>query len=147
MRAVIQRVTSAKCTVNGEITGQIGLGMVVLLGVAPDDTVKDLEYLAKKCTTLRIFEDEAGKMNLGPAEVKAEFLVISQFTLLADCNQGRRPYYGDAAAPDIAIPLYEQFVETVRKAGFTTATGIFGAMMDVELTNSGPVTIILDSRT
>lgn len=146
MRAVIQRVTRAKCTVNGETTGQIGLGMVILLGIAPDDTAKDLDYLVKKCTTLRIFEDETGKMNLGPAEVKAEFLVVSQFTLFADCNQGRRPYYGDAAGPDIAIPLYEQFVENLRKAGFTTATGIFGAMMNVELTNAGPVTILLDSR-
>lgn len=90
MRAVIQRVTKAKCTVNGEITGQIGLGMVILLGVAGDDTLQDLAYLVKKCTTLRIFEDETGKMNLGPAEVGAEFLVISQFTLFADCNQGRR---------------------------------------------------------
>lgn len=146
MRAVIQRVTAAKCTVNGEITGQIGLGMVILLGVAGDDTMQDLEYLVKKCTTLRIFEDENGKMNLGPAEVGAEFLIISQFTLFADCNQGRRPYYGNAAEPEIAIPLYERFVEAIRKAGFKTATGIFGAMMDVELNNSGPVTIILDSR-
>ena len=147
MRAVIQRVTSAKCTVNGEVTGQIGPGMVVLLGIAPDDTARDLEYLIKKCTTLRIFEDENGKMNLGPAEIKAEFLVVSQFTLFADCNQGRRPYYGDAAGPDIAIHLYEQFVAGIQKAGFKTATGIFGAMMNVELVNSGPVTILLDSRT
>lgn len=147
MRALIQRVTGAKCTVNGEITGQIGLGMVILLGVAPDDTAKDLDYLVKKCTTLRIFDDENGKMNLGPGEVNAEFLVVSQFTLFADCNQGRRPYYGDAAGPDVAVPLYEEFVAALRKAGFTTATGIFGAMMDVELTNYGPVTIMLDSRT
>lgn len=146
MRAVIQRVTKAKCTINGEITGQIGLGMVILLGVASDDTMRDLEYLVKKCTTLRIFEDENGKMNLSPAEVGAEFLVISQFTLFADCNQGRRPYYGDAAGPEIAIPLYERFVEAIHKAGFKTAAGIFGAMMDVELNNSGPVTIMLDSR-
>lgn len=146
MRAVLQRVTQAKCTVNSEITGQIGLGMVILLGIAPDDTAKDLEYLVKKCTTLRIFEDDAGKMNLGPAEVNAEFLVVSQFTLFADCNQGRRPYYGDAAGPDVAIPLYEQFAAALQEAGFKTATGIFGAMMNVELVNSGPVTIILDSR-
>lgn len=147
MRALIQRVTEAKCTVNGEITGQIGLGMVVLLGVAPGDTAKDLEYMVKKCATLRIFDDDAGKMNLGPAEVKAEFLVVSQFTLFADCNQGRRPYYGDAAGPDLAVPLYEQFVSMLRQQGFTVATGIFGAMMQVSLTNDGPVTIMLDSRT
>ena len=147
MRALIQRVTEAKCSVNGEITGQIGLGMVVLLGVAPGDTAKDLEYLVKKCATLRIFDDDAGKMNLGPTEVNAEFLVVSQFTLFADCNQGRRPYYGDAAGPELAVPLYEQFVSMLRQQGFTVATGIFGAMMQVALTNDGPVTILLDSRT
>lgn len=147
MRALIQRVTRAKCIVNGAVTGEIGLGMLVLLGIAPCDTAADLDYLVKKCTTLRIFDDENGKMNLGPAEVNAEFLVISQFTLFADCNQGRRPYYGDAAGPDIAIPLYETFVAKMRAQGFKTATGIFGAMMDIELTNYGPVTIMLDSRT
>lgn len=147
MRAVIQRVSSAKVTVAGEITGQIGSGMVVLLGIAPDDTVKDLDYIVKKCTSLRIFEDADGKMNLGPEAVNAEYLVISQFTLFADCNQGRRPYYGDAASPEIAVPLYEAFVAKMRRAGFKTETGVFGAMMDVELTNNGPVTIMLDSRT
>lgn len=147
MRTVIQRVTKAKCTVNGEVTGQIGPGMVVLLGVASNDTAQDLTYLVKKCTTLRIFEDAAGKMNLGPADINAEYLIISQFTLFADCNQGRRPYYGDAAPPEIAIPLYEAFVAAIKKAGFKTQTGLFGAMMDVELVNNGPVTIILDSKT
>lgn len=146
MRALIQRVREASVTVNSVVTGQIGLGILVFLGVAPDDDAHDLDYIVKKCATLRIFDDSQGRMNLGPTEVQAEFLVVSQFTLFADCNQGRRPYYGDAAEPELAVLLYEQFAAALKSAGFTTQTGVFGAMMDVTLVNNGPVTIMLDSK-
>lgn len=146
MRACLQRVSRASVTVEGEITGQIGQGLVVLLGVARDDTQQDAQQLAEKIVGLRIFNDEQGKLNLSLADVGGAMLVVSQFTLLADCRKGRRPSYVSAAEPAHAERLYEAFVAAVAELKITTATGRFRTHMDVALVNDGPVTILLDTR-
>jgi D-tyrosyl-tRNA(Tyr) deacylase len=146
MRAVVQRVARARVVIGQEVVGQIGRGLLVLLGVARSDTPDQARWLADKVIGLRIFNDPDGKMNLGLAEVGGEALVVSQFTLYGDCRKGRRPSFIDSAPPDIAIPLYEEFVAAVRAQGIPTATGRFGAMMQVELVNDGPVTLIVDSK-
>lgn len=145
MRAVLQRVTSGKVTVENEITGQIGAGFVVLLGVGASDTEAEIALLANKVANLRVFADGEGKFNLSALDVKAEMLVVSQFTLFADCRKGRRPSFTDAARPELAVPLYETFVERLRAMGFKVETGVFQADMLVEINNSGPVTIWLDT--
>ncbi len=146
MRACVQRVSQAHVTVEGEVCGRIDHGVVVLLGVATDDTADDAAQLADKITGLRIFDDAEGKMNLALADVGGAMLVISQFTLLGDCRKGRRPSYIAAAGPELAETLYEAFVATVRKQGIVVATGRFRQHMQVSLTNDGPVTLLVDSR-
>lgn len=146
MRAVLQRVTRASVTVDGQVIGQIGAGLVVLLGVEQDDTDADAHQLADKTIQLRIFDDADGKMNLSLADMGGQMLVVSQFTLLGDCRKGRRPSFIQAAEPAIAERLYEMFVAAVGVQGISVATGKFRAMMQVELVNDGPVTILLDSR-
>lgn len=146
MRAIVQRVTRARVTVDGEIVGEIGNGLVVLLGVAHDDTKQDADYLAPKIASLRIFDDAEGKMNLPLKEIDGGLLVVSQFTLYGDVRRGLRPSWSDAAPPEVAEPLYEYFVESSRKLIARVATGSFRKMMQVELVNDGPVTIMLDSR-
>ena len=145
MRAVIQRVRSAKVTVADAVTGEIGSGLLVLLGVAGRDTEKDADYVLDKVINLRIFEDTQGKMNLSLLDVGGDLLVVSQFTLYGDSRRGRRPSFIEAAPPERADELYKYFVAQAGKAVPKVATGKFQAMMDVELVNSGPVTIILDS--
>jgi D-tyrosyl-tRNA(Tyr) deacylase len=146
MRAVVQRVTRAKVTVDGNTIGEIGNGLVVLLGVARDDTEKDADYLVEKIAALRIFDDEAGRMNLSLKDIGGGLLVVSQFTLYGDVRRGLRPSWIDAASPEIAEPLYDFFVTQARAILSDVATGSFRAMMQVELVNDGPVTILLDSR-
>ena len=146
MRAVVQRVSQASVVVNEQTVGAIDHGLMVLLGVAQGDTEKDVQYLADKTAGLRIFEDEAGKMNLSVQDVSGGILVISQFTLLGDCRKGRRPGFTDAAPPELADKLYEVYVDQLRKRGIYVATGIFQAEMKVSLVNEGPVTMLLDSR-
>ena len=146
MRAVVQRVSRAKVTVAGEVTGEIGLGLMVLLGVADDDAQEDAGYLAEKLVGLRIFSDEEGKMNRSLSDVGGAMLVVSQFTLFGDCRKGRRPSFIKAARPDQAVVLYKAFVAEVRGRGITVATGRFQEQMDVELVNDGPVTLLIDSR-
>jgi D-aminoacyl-tRNA deacylase len=146
MRAVIQRVTESSVKTENQIIGQTGFGLLVLLGVAKGDGLCDAEYLVNKITNLRIFEDEKGKMNRSLLETGGEMMIISQFTLLADCRKGRRPSFADAAEPELAAALYEYFVKQVRSQGITVATGRFKAMMEVALINEGPVTIILESQ-
>lgn len=146
MRTCVQRVSQASVTVNGEVVGQIGRGLLVLLGVAQTDEPEDVQGMAEKTATLRVFPDEAGKMNLSVADVGGEMLVVSQFTLLGDCRKGRRPSYIDAAEPVKAERLYEDFCAEVRRLGVPVATGRFRAHMDVALVNDGPVTILLDSN-
>jgi len=146
MRAVIQRVSRAKVTVDGEISGETGRGILVLLGVSREDSEKDALYLLEKTLNLRIFEDVEDKMNLSLLDIEGELLVVSQFTLYGDARKGRRPSFIEAAAPVEANRLYEYFVAEARKRVERVATGRFQAMMDVELVNDGPVTILLDSR-
>lgn len=146
MRAVVQRVRWASVTVAGEVTGEIGPGLLVLLGVGCADTEKDADYLADKIFNLRIFADEADKMNLSVGETGGSILVVSQFTLHGDCRKGRRPSYNDAAAPGKAENLYDFFVTALGKLGAPVFTGCFQAMMEVSLLNDGPVTILLDSE-
>jgi D-tyrosyl-tRNA(Tyr) deacylase len=146
MRAVVQRVSRACVRVDGAVVGEIGPGLAVLLGVGQGDSEKDVGYLADKVVNLRVFADDAGLMNRSVLDVGGGLLVISQFTLLGDCRRGRRPGYSDAAAPEEANRLYEAFVEQVRGSGLAVATGVFRAMMDVEMVNQGPVTLLLDSR-
>jgi D-tyrosyl-tRNA(Tyr) deacylase len=146
VRAVVQRVSSASVRIDDAVVGEIGRGLLVLLGVARDDTADDAALIAAKVAGLRIFDDEAGKMNLAVADVGGRVLVVSQFTLLGDCRGGRRPSYIDAAAPDAANALYETVVAALRASGLTVATGVFRAQMAVALVNDGPVTLLLDSR-
>lgn len=145
MRAVVQRVAKATVTVDGEVTGAIGLGLLVLLGVAQSDTAQDADYLADKIAGLRIFEDAEGKMNLAVAEVGGAVLAVSQFTLYGDVRRGKRPSFDAAARPELAKKLYEYFCNRIRALGLRCEEGVFQAMMDVELLNAGPVTILLDS--
>lgn len=145
MRAVLTRVDSASVSIGGEIKSKIGKGFLILLGVHADDTEKEAEKIADKICGLRIFEDEAGKMNVNPTDAGAEFLIISQFTLFADCKS-RRPGFSKAARPETAIPLYELVIAKCRERGFKVGTGEFGADMKVESVNDGPVTIILDTK-
>jgi D-aminoacyl-tRNA deacylase len=145
MRAVIQRVSRAKVTVEGSPTGEIGLGLLVLLGVAREDTENDVNYLAEKIAGMRIFEDENGKMNRSVVDVGGSVLVVSQFTLYGDVRRGKRPSFDAAAPHEHARQLYEKFVERIRAIGLRCETGRFQAMMQVELVNEGPVTILLDS--
>jgi D-tyrosyl-tRNA(Tyr) deacylase len=146
MRAVLQRVSSARVEVDDRTVGEIGPGLLVLLGVEEGDTEEDARYLAKKTAQLRIFEDAAEKMNLSVADAGGEVLVVSQFTLLADCRKGRRPGFSRAAPPDRANELYESFVAVLAGRGLRVATGTFQAHMAVGLVNQGPVTLLLDSR-
>ncbi len=145
MRVVIQRVSRAQVRVEGKTAGEIGKGLLVLLGVGQGDTPKEADILLDKLLNLRIFEDPQGKMNLSLLEVGGELMVISQFTLYADCRKGRRPSFTDAAPPEAAKKLYDYFVAGARNRGLQVATGIFQALMEVELVNLGPVTIVLDS--
>jgi D-aminoacyl-tRNA deacylase len=145
MRVVVQRVSRAKVTVEGKVTGEIGTGLMILLGVGKEDTSAVAESMAEKAANLRIFEDAAGKMNLSLLDVKGSALVVSQFTLYGDVRGQRRPSFISAAPPDAAKKLYEEFCEVMRRLGIQVATGIFQAMMSVELVNEGPVTILIDS--
>ena len=146
MRAVVQRVTRAKVTVDDETVGEIGNGLVVLLGIARDDTKLDAAYLAEKIAALRIFDDETGKMNVSVKDINGGLLIVSQFTLYGDVRRGLRPSWIDAAAAEVAEPLYEFFVRQAGAFISNVATGSFRAMMQVELVNDGPVTILLDSK-
>ena len=146
MRAVVQRVSRGDVTVEGETTGAISKGLVVLLGVGRDDTEKEALYLADKISSLRIFEDEAEKMNLSLKDVGGAMLVVSQFTLYGNCSKGRRPSFGDAAPPDKADDLYNKFIEAVRFQGVAVETGRFQTHMEVSLVNDGPVTLIVESK-
>ncbi|MFH1336098.1 MAG: D-aminoacyl-tRNA deacylase [Candidatus Zixiibacteriota bacterium] len=145
MRVVLQRVKEAKVTVEGEVVGQIGKGLVLLVGAKTGDTEKDVEFLADKCVNLRIFGDEDQKMNLSLLDVKGEVLVISQFTLYGDTGKGRRPSFTEALEPQQAEKLYLKFIELIKTKGLKTETGIFGAKMLVDISNWGPVTFILES--
>ena len=146
MRAVVQRVSRAKVTVGGEVAGEIGAGLMILLGVGCEDSAPIAASLAEKAANLRIFEDENEKMNLSLLDVKGAALVVSQFTLYGDARGGRRPSFIAAARPELAKALYDEFCAALRKLGVPVATGIFQAMMSVELVNEGPVTILLDSE-
>jgi D-tyrosyl-tRNA(Tyr) deacylase len=147
MRVVLQRVTRASVSVDGKVVGEIGAGLMALLGVGKDDTDEDARYIADKIANLRIFEDDRGKMNLSLLDVGGSVLVVSQFTLFADCRKGRRPSFMGAGDPEEAKRLYERVIELLGQTGAQTAGGVFQAMMEVELVNSGPVTILLDSKT
>ena len=145
MRAVVQRVSESSVAVGPEVVGRIGRGLLVLLGVAKTDTEKECDYLAEKIVNLRIFEDEGGRLNRSLIEVGGEVLIVSQFTLLADCRKGRRPSFTAAADPDQANRLYEHFVKRTAAAGVPVKTGRFQALMQVTLVNDGPVTLIIES--
>jgi len=145
MRAVVQRVSESSVAVGPEVVGRIGRGLLVLLGVATTDTEKESDYLAEKIVNLRIFEDEGGRLNRSLIEVGGEMLVVSQFTLLADCRKGRRPSFAAAAEPELAARLYEHFVRQTAKLGIPVQTGRFQALMAVSLVNDGPVTLIIES--
>jgi D-tyrosyl-tRNA(Tyr) deacylase len=147
MRAVLQRVTQASCTVDGKITGEIGIGFLVLLGIEDADTTDDLQWLAQKIAFMRVFGDENGLMNKALADVDGDILLISQFTLFAQTKKGNRPGFIRAARPDKAVPMYEQMIKTLGElTGKKVATGIFGADMKISLLNDGPVTIIMDTK-
>jgi D-tyrosyl-tRNA(Tyr) deacylase len=146
MRAVVQRVSQARVEVDGAEVGAIGPGLVVLLGVGREDGQEQADWLADKIAGLRIFPDQKDRLNLSLADIGGQVLVVSQFTLWGDCAKGRRPSWGRAAAGEQAEPLYTRFVERMRGAGFAVATGRFGAMMDLQLTNQGPVTLLVDSE-
>lgn len=146
MRAVLQRVTRASVRVEGETVGEIGAGLVVLLGIARDDNEQDIKYLTEKIVSLRIFEDAEGRMTLSVQDVQGSLLIVSQFTLYGDARRGRRPSWSEAAPHEIAEPIYERFVTEARHMIERVATGGFRRMMEVELVNDGPVTILLDSR-
>ena len=146
MRTVIQRVKSASVTVDGKVISEIRGGLLIFLGVAQEDTAADVDYLASKIANLRIFEDDEGRMNRSLLEVGGEALVVSQFTLYGDCRKGRRPSFTAAARPEKADALYQEFMRAMAKIGVPVKAGVFQAMMDVELINDGPVTMLLDSR-
>ena len=146
MRAVLQRVRSASVAIQEKKTGEIGRGFLVLLGIAPEDTEKECDFLLEKVLGLRVFEDEAGKMNRSLMDCGGQLLVVSQFTLYADCRKGRRPSFTGAARPETAVPLYERFLARAREAGVRTECGEFSADMLVSLENDGPVTILLDTN-
>ena len=145
MRAVLTRVNSASVAIDGEVVGSIGKGFLILLGVGPNDTAEHCRFLAQKALGLRVFEDEAGKMNLGLESVGGQVLVVSQFTLYGNCRKGRRPSFTDAAPPALGEELYEQFLKECEALGYPPQHGIFGADMQVESVNDGPVTLILDT--
>ena len=144
MKAVIQRVAHASVTVDGNCVSKIADGLLILLGIGPEDNEEKARLMTKKIAALRIFQDEADKMNLSVRDIGGSAIVVSQFTLYADCRKGNRPSFVGAAAPDIASPLVDRFVELLNEQGVPTQTGVFGAHMDVDLLNSGPVTILLD---
>ncbi|MAE05976.1 MAG: D-tyrosyl-tRNA(Tyr) deacylase [Nitrospinae bacterium] len=146
MRAVLQRVRKSSVSVSGEVVGEIGGGILALMAVAPGDSEREVRYMADKISNLRIFPDEAGKMNRSLLDTGGEMLVVSQFTLYGDCRKGRRPSFVAAASPEVAEALIEKFIEEVETLGVKTAAGRFGAMMEVELINDGPVTLLLDSK-
>jgi len=145
LRAVIQRVKHANVVIDGRVNGEIKKGILILLGIHNEDTNKDIKWLVNKLTGLRIFEDSEGKMNLSVEDIEGEILIISQFTLYGDARKGKRPSFTEAARPEKAIPLYEEFIKQIREKGIKTETGIFGADMKVNLLNDGPVTLIIDS--
>ncbi len=144
MKVVVQRVSKSSVKVDGKIVGQIDHGLNILIGLAASDSEDQLRWMAEKCVNLRIFEDAEGKMNRSLLEIGGAILAISQFTLYGDCRKGRRPSFIDAAPPEIAEPLYQRFVELLREQGIPVQTGIFGAMMDVEIHNDGPVTLLIE---
>jgi len=146
MRACIQRVKKANVRINNKIIGKIDKGLVILLGITHQDTIKDVEYLANKIVNLRIFEDESNKFNLSMLDINGQALIISQFTLYGDCRKGRRPDFTQAASFELAKELYFKFIELMKKTGITVAEGKFGAKMRVDIYNDGPVTLILDSK-
>ncbi|MBL8792962.1 MAG: D-tyrosyl-tRNA(Tyr) deacylase [Planctomycetia bacterium] len=146
MRAVVQRVSQARVVIDGAVVGEIQRGLLVLLGVTHGDTVEQARWLAEKLVGLRIFADADDKMNLSLADAQGGMLIVSQFTLYGDCSKGKRPSFIDAARPELAIPLYEEFINAVKALGIPVATGRFGASMQVALTNDGPVTLIVDSK-
>ena len=146
MRAVIQRVKKSSVAIDKKVIGEIGKGLLVLLGVAKTDETRDVDYLVEKILNLRVFEDRNGKMNKSLIEINGEMLVVSQFTLLGNCRKGRRPSFVEAAEPEKANALYEKFINQVRQTGVSAKTGQFRTMMDVALINDGPVTLILESR-
>jgi len=146
MRAVVQRVSQARVVIGGEVVGEIQRGLLVLVGVTHADKAEQARWLAEKIVGLRIFADAEDKMNLSVGDVQGAVLIVSQFTLHGDCSKGKRPSFIDAARPEVAIPLYEKFINAVKSLGVPVQTGRFGAMMAVELTNDGPVTLIIDSK-
>lgn len=146
MKAVVQRVSKASVTVEGNIIGKIEKGFLILLGITHEDTEKEVLWLANKIKDLRVFEDAEGKMNLSLEEVKGEVLIVSQFTLYGNCMKGKRPSFIEAAKPELAIPLYEKFLDTFRSFSVKTEAGEFGADMKVELLNDGPVTLVIDTK-
>ncbi len=146
MRALLQRVTYGSVSIDGEVVGEIGPGVVILLGIRQGDTEEDVAYLAQKCVNLRMFADENGNLNRSLLETGGEALIISQFTLYGDTRKGRRPSFTEAARPEVSEPLYDQFVEAVRRYGVRVATGRFGAMMLVKIHNDGPVTLLVESK-
>lgn len=146
MRAVVQRVTSSKVSVDGKVIGEIGAGFNVLIGISKDDTLEDLQYIKDKIINLRVFSDENDKMNLSLLDIKGEILAISQFTLYGDCRKGRRPNFMEAKGGNEAKELYDEFIELLKTSGLKVETGEFGADMKVEIHNDGPVTLLLDSK-
>lgn len=146
MKAVIQRVKHASVTVEGRVTGQIGQGLLVFAGIGPDDTQRDVDFIADKIANLRVFQDDGGKMNRSVLDVAGAVLLISQFTLFADCRRGRRPDFTAAAPPELAQQLYQQVIDAVGEKGVPVQTGVFAADMQIEALNDGPVTLLLDSR-
>ena len=146
LRAVYQRVKEAKVTVDGQVTGSIGKGALIFLGIAEDDTEKDLDYIVDKCINLRLFEDKNGRFNLSLKDVSGEVLLVSQFTLLGDCRRGRRPSFSQAMAPEDARKMYQRAIEKVRSRGIRCESGVFQAHMEVSLVNDGPVTVLIDSK-
>ena len=145
MRIVLQRVSQAKVVVQGDVVGEIGKGLVLLVGIGPQDGQDQVKTLAEKCAVLRIFDDDQGKMNRSLIDISGGILAVSQFTLYGNTNKGRRPSFTEAATPDIAEPLFNHFVQTIREMGITIATGVFGARMEVSIINDGPVTFVMEA--